>query len=78
MAVTVLLLDEVTSELDNENENIVQVALADLMLKQKLTHRRSTIHTVGKIAVVLKSVVLQEGTHEELLGCHDVYHRLVP
>ena len=68
LAATLLLLDKATTALDNESEKIVQASLDNLLVKQKQVHRRSKIRTAGKVAIVSKGVVLEEGTHEELLG----------
>ena len=78
----VLLLDEATSALDNESEKIVQAALDEIMTKQKRTtvviaHRLSTIRNSDVIAVVNKGVVVEEGTHNELLELRGVYNDLV-
>merc|ERR1719473_407224 len=69
----VLLLDEATSALDNESEKVVQAALDEIMAKQKRTtiviaHRLSTIRDAGKIVVLSKGAVVEQGTHDELLA----------
>lgn len=79
---SVLLLDEATSALDNESEKIVQKALDEIMSKQKRTtvtiaHRLSTIRHADAIAVVNKGVVVEKGTHDELLGQGGLYFDLV-
>jgi ATP-binding cassette subfamily B (MDR/TAP) protein 1 len=78
----VLLLDEATSALDNESERIVQAALDEIMAKQKRTtiviaHRLSTIRNADKIAVVSEGAILEEGTHDELLGMQGMYTKLI-
>ena len=78
----ILLLDEATSALDNESERIVQAALDEIMTKQKRTtvviaHRLSTIRNADKIAVINDGVVLEQGTHEELLANQNMYTNLV-
>ena len=78
----VLLLDEATSALDNESERVVQAALDEIMTKQKRTtiviaHRLSTIRGADKIAVISDGVVLEQGTHDELLANQNMYANLV-
>ena len=78
----VLLLDEATSALDNESERIVQAALDEIMTKQKRTtiviaHRLTTIRRADKIAVISDGVVLEQGTHDELLANQNMYANLV-
>jgi ABC-type multidrug transport system fused ATPase/permease subunit len=66
----IILLDEATSALDNENEAKVQEAL-DLFAHRGsslvIAHRLSTIKDSDKIIVLNHGVVVEEGTHEELL-----------
>jgi ATP-binding cassette subfamily B (MDR/TAP) protein 1 len=79
----ILILDEATSALDNTSERIVQEALEALMRTTKRTtiiiaHRLSTIRNADKIVVFSEGVVVEEGTHDELLGKQDGhYARLV-
>ena len=76
------MLDEATSALDNESERVVQAALDEIMTKQKRTtiviaHRLSTIRGADKIAVISDGVVLEQGTHDELLANQNMYTNLV-
>jgi len=67
----VLLLDEATSALDGENEHIVQKALDDLMVVKTtiiIAHRLSTIVRATRILVLDKGVVIEQGTHDELVA----------
>merc|ERR1712203_666755 len=67
----VLLLDEATSALDSENEHIVQKALDALMIGKTtfiIAHRLSTIVRASCIIVMDKGVVIEKGTHDELVG----------
>jgi ATP-binding cassette subfamily B (MDR/TAP) protein 1 len=77
----VLLLDEATSALDNESERVVQAALDEIMAKQRRTtitiaHRLSTIRNADLIAVINKGVVIEQGTHAELLSLEGTYTQL--
>ena len=78
-----LLLDEATSALDNESERIVQAALDQVVTALKRTtitiaHRLSTIRDADKIVVLSDGVVVEEGTHSDLLAQEaGVYHHLV-
>ena len=78
----VLLLDEATSALDTESERVVQAALDDLLEKSKRTtsviaHRLSTIRNADKIAVVDAGVIVEEGTHDELMQLKSRFFALV-
>merc|ERR1712117_99768 len=79
----VLLLDEATSALDTASESVVQEAIDRLFAEQECTkitiaHRLSTIQNCDLICVVYDGLVVEKGTHEELLEIPDGhYSRLV-
>jgi ATP-binding cassette subfamily B (MDR/TAP) protein 1 len=79
----VLLLDEATSALDNESERAVQASLDALMAaKQRTTivvaHRLSTIQRADLICVTQDGVIVERGTHAELMQLPEgVYRELV-
>lgn len=75
----ILILDEATSALDSESENLIQQALAHLM-KDRTTfvvaHRLSTIMRADEIIVLDQGVLVERGTHADLLAKKGVYFRL--
>ncbi|KAF0515741.1 multidrug resistance protein MDR [Gigaspora margarita] len=76
----ILLLDEATSALDTQSESIIQNAL-DKASKGRTTvviaHRLSTIRNATKIIVINKGVIVESGTHKELMDKTGVYFKLV-
>lgn len=75
----ILVLDEATSSLDSESEQLIQAALAELM-KDKTTiviaHRLSTIMMMDRIIVIEAGKVVDSGTHQELLSKKGIYKKL--
>ena len=78
-----LLLDEFSSALDSESENIIQEALDGILREERnmttliVAHRLSTIQSADLIVVVCDGRIVETGRHEELLIKKGVYHRLV-
>ena len=74
-----ILLDEATSSLDAESEEVVQSAIKNLT-KNKTTlviaHRLSTIHNADKIFVIKKGNLIDSGNHESLIKNCDYYKLL--
>lgn len=75
----ILILDEATSNLDSVSEQLVKKAIYNL-LKDKtafiVAHRLSTIYGADRIIVIDKGVIVEEGTHQELLKKSGVYRNL--
>ena len=75
----ILILDEATSSLDSESEQLVQEALDNLMKGRTsfvIAHRLSTIRNADKIVVIDKGVVGEMGTHTELMNNNGLYRKL--
>lgn len=75
-----LLLDEVTSQLDAENERALKETVREVSLRCAvvvIAHRLSTIVQADRILLLDRGRVSAEGTHEELLGNSPLYKKLV-
>lgn len=75
----ILILDEATASLDNSSEREVQRAL-EVLEKGRTTlviaHRLSTIRNADLIVVMRDGCIVEQGNHDELLGCHGEYSKL--
>lgn len=75
----ILILDEATSSLDSESENLIQQALEKIYQKHTtfvIAHRLSTIVNAHRIVVIDKGEIVAIGNHEELLAKGGLYARL--
>jgi ATP-binding cassette subfamily B protein len=75
----ILILDEATSALDSENEALIQAAFDEAMHGRTslvIAHRLSTILAADVIFVVDRGLIVERGTHAELLGRNGTYARL--
>ncbi len=75
----ILILDEATSSVDTQTEQIIQRALARLLRGRTafvIAHRLSTITNADKIVVIEGGQVIEQGTHAELLERRGIYYEL--
>ncbi len=74
-----LILDEATSSIDTETEQLIQQAIERVMLDRTsivVAHRLSTIQRAHKIIVLHHGEIREQGTHQELLGERGLYWKL--
>jgi ATP-binding cassette, subfamily B, multidrug efflux pump len=75
----ILILDEATSSVDTQTEQIIQEALATLLKGRTsfvIAHRLSTITSADKIVVIHDGKIIEQGTHTELLSNQNMYYEL--
>ncbi|CAE7833899.1 yknV [Symbiodinium microadriaticum] len=75
----VLVLDEATSSVDTETEELIQKAISQMMKGRTsivIAHRLSTIQSADKILVLDKGQVVESGNHNELLALNGYYTQL--
>lgn len=76
---SILILDEATSSVDTESEQLIQHAIDTLIRGRTsivIAHRLSTIRQASQIIVLEKGELKEKGTHEELLALGGHYHKL--
>lgn len=75
----ILILDEATSSLDSESEQLIQQGLSYLMKGRTtfvIAHRLSTIRRADQILVMEQGKIVERGTHAELYAAHGRYYDL--
>ena len=75
----ILIFDEATSALDYESEAVIQQNMAEICQGRTvfiIAHRLSTVRPAHRIYVIEKGVIMEDGTHDELLKRNGFYARL--
>ena len=76
----ILILDEATSNLDTESEQLIQASMADLLAGRTtfvIAHRLSTIRRADLILLMEHGRVMERGNHEQLMNARGEYYRMV-
>jgi ATP-binding cassette subfamily B protein/subfamily B ATP-binding cassette protein MsbA len=76
----ILILDEATSNLDTESEQLIQAAMAELLAGRTtfvIAHRLSTIRRADLILLMEEGRIIERGSHEDLMSARGVYHDMV-
>jgi ATP-binding cassette subfamily B protein/subfamily B ATP-binding cassette protein MsbA len=76
----ILILDEATSNLDTESEQLIQASMATLLAGRTtfvIAHRLSTIRRADLILLLEDGRVIERGTHDGLMEARGVYYRMV-
>jgi ATP-binding cassette, subfamily B, multidrug efflux pump len=75
----ILILDEATSSVDSDTEELIQKAIAKMMNGRTsiiIAHRLSTIKMADQIIVMEKGEIVEQGTHEQLINSANYYAKL--
>ncbi len=76
----ILILDEATSNLDTESEQLIQASMATLLAGRTtfvIAHRLSTIRRADLILLLEEGRIVERGTHAELMNARGAYHSMV-
>jgi len=74
-----IIMDEATSNIDTETEQLIQKAV-ELVMENRtalvIAHRLSTIKNADRILVLSDGVLVEQGTHDELIAAEGIYYNL--
>ncbi|MBN1148809.1 MAG: ABC transporter ATP-binding protein [Anaerolineales bacterium] len=76
---SILILDEATSSVDTQTEQLIQRALAHLLQGRTafvIAHRLSTVVNADRIVVIEDGRIVEQGTHADLLAAGGIYYQL--
>jgi ABC-type multidrug transport system fused ATPase/permease subunit len=76
----ILILDEATSNLDTQSEQLIQAALEDLLANRTtfvIAHRLSTIRDADLILVLQDGQIIESGEHEALMAGDTFYREMI-
>jgi ATP-binding cassette subfamily B protein/subfamily B ATP-binding cassette protein MsbA len=76
----ILILDEATSNLDTESEQLIQAAMATLLAGRTtfvIAHRLSTVRRADLILLMEEGRIIERGTHDELVAGRGLYYEMV-
>lgn len=75
----IFVLDEATSSIDTETEQLIQTAISQVLKGRTsfvVAHRLSTVRTADRILLIDKGRIVEDGTHEQLMAKKGRYYRL--
>src|SRR6185312_13123567 len=76
----ILILDEATSNLDTESEQLIQASMSELLAGRTtfvIAHRLSTVRRADLILLMGDGRVVERGTHDELMAARGGYYEMV-
>lgn len=76
---SILVLDEATSNIDTETEELIQEGLSHVLKNRTsliIAHRLSTVREADRILVMQRGRIIEDGTHEDLLHHNGLYAQL--
>jgi ATP-binding cassette subfamily B protein len=76
---SILVLDEATSNIDTETEEMIQLGLQRVLHNRTsliIAHRLSTVREADRILVMQRGQIVEDGNHDELLRLNGLYARL--